>query len=77
MSDSCEVRPKGLKELLRSWYFWKAVLGLLIGGIAGFLYYHFVGCQSGTCAITGNPYSSIIFGGLMGLFIVARPCSTC
>ncbi len=77
MANSCEVKPKGLKALLKSWYFWKPFLGIVIGAIAGFLYYHFYGCQSGTCAITGNPFSSVIFGGLLGFFIVAKPCKTC
>lgn len=77
MENSCETKPKGLKALLKSWYFWKPFLGIVIGAIAGFLFYHFYGCQSGTCAITSNPFSSIAFGGLFGYFLIARPCSTC
>jgi hypothetical protein len=77
MVNSCETKPKGLKPLLKSWYFWKPFLGVIIGATAGFLYYHFYGCQSGTCAITSDPFMSIAFGGLFGYFIVARPCSTC
>ena len=76
MSNTCNTRPKGLKASLRSWNFWKLFLGILIGAIAGFLYYHFYGCQSGSCAITGT-CSSSIFGGLLGFFIVAKPCRTC
>ena len=37
----------------------KAILitgtGIIIGAVAGYLYYHFVGCSSGTCAITSKP----------------------
>ena len=79
MNNNCEIesKPKTLKELVKSSRFWKPATGLIIGGILGYLYYHFVGCASGTCAITGNPVSSIIFGGAMGLFIVSRPCSSC
>ena len=79
MDNSCEIKnkPKGLKALLKSWYFWKPFLGIVIGALAGFLYYHFVGCESGSCAITSNPVSSIIFGSLMGFFLIAKPCSTC
>lgn len=50
-------------------------MGIAIGGIIGFLYYYFIGCSSGSCAITSNPYVSIIWGGLMGLFIVKNPCA--
>jgi hypothetical protein len=48
----------------------KAILitgtGIIIGAIAGYLYYHFVGCSSGTCAITSKPFNSTLYGSLMG-----------
>ena len=79
MKESCETdnKPKTFKGLIKSSYFWKSALGVIIGGTAGFLYYHFAGCNSGSCGIASNPVSSIIVGGLMGLFIVSRPCKTC
>jgi len=42
------------------------LIGLVLGLIGGYLYYQFVGCQSGTCAITSNPINSTIYGGFMG-----------
>ncbi|WP_041620330.1 DUF6132 family protein [Paludibacter propionicigenes] len=45
------------------------IIGLLAGGAGGFLYYHFVGCASGTCPITSNPYISVIYGALMGYLL--------
>lgn len=79
MKETCEAdnKPKTFKELIRSSYFWKPASGVIIGGTLGFLYFYFVGCTSGTCAITSNPISSILFGGILGLFIVNRPCKTC
>jgi len=79
MKETCstESRPKNFKELIGSSYFWKPVSGVILGGIAGFIYYHFVGCASGSCAITSNPFSSVLFGSAMGLFIVNRPCKSC
>jgi hypothetical protein len=48
----------------------KAILitgtGIIIGAVAGYLYYHFVGCSSGTCAITSKPLNSTLYGSLMG-----------
>lgn len=41
----------------------------LVGGGAGFAYYYYIGCQSGTCAITGNPWISTAYGGVMGLLL--------
>ena len=42
------------------------IAGVVIGSIAGYLYYYFVGCASGTCAITSNPFNSTLYGALMG-----------
>ncbi|MBL0109676.1 MAG: hypothetical protein IPP42_01935 [Saprospiraceae bacterium] len=43
-----------------------AVLGVILGAIAGYSYFHFVGCTSGTCAITSSPLNSTLYGSLMG-----------
>ncbi len=39
---------------------------IAVGGALGYAYYHFIGCASGTCPITGNPYASTLYGGLVG-----------
>lgn len=41
-------------------------IGILIGGLGGFLYYYFIGCSSGTCAITSKPVNSTIYGMVLG-----------
>jgi len=46
------------------------IIGVIAGAIGGYLYYHFVGCVSGTCAITSKPLNSSLYGAMMGgLFI--------
>jgi len=42
------------------------IIGVPLGALAGFLYWKFVGCNSGSCAITSNPYNSTIYGAAMG-----------
>jgi len=42
------------------------ILGVFVGAVGGFLYYQFIGCASGTCAITSNPWNSTLYGSLMG-----------
>lgn len=39
---------------------------LALGALGGFAYYYFIGCASGACAITSNPYISTGYGALMG-----------
>lgn len=41
-------------------------VGVVIGAIAGYLYYFYVGCSSGTCSITSKPLNSTLYGALMG-----------
>lgn len=41
-------------------------IGVIVGLIAGYLYYQQIGCESGTCAITSKPLNSTLYGGLMG-----------
>jgi hypothetical protein len=48
-------------------------LGILIGGSLGFLYYFFIGCNTGTCPLTSNPYNSVMIGSVMGLVWVFSP----
>jgi len=42
---------------------------LVLGGAAGFAFYYFIGCNSGSCAITSNPYISTTYGMIMGLLL--------
>ena len=41
-------------------------IGITIGALAGYAYYFYVGCASGTCAITSKPLNSTLYGALMG-----------
>lgn len=42
------------------------IIGIFFGAIGGYLFYHFVGCASGTCAITSKPVNSTLYGAMMG-----------
>ncbi|MFC4685856.1 DUF6132 family protein [Epilithonimonas pallida] len=42
------------------------ITGMIVGAIAGYLYWKFVGCHSGSCAITSNPVNSTLYGSVMG-----------
>ena len=48
----------------------RAVSVALGGG--GFLCYKFVGCKTGACPLTGNPWISTLYGALIGWLMVSR-----
>jgi hypothetical protein len=41
-------------------------IGIAIGAVSGYLYYFYIGCASGTCAITSKPFNSTLYGAVMG-----------
>ncbi len=41
----------------------------LLGAGGGFLYYYFIGCASGTCPISSNPYISTLYGAGVGFLL--------
>jgi hypothetical protein len=42
------------------------IIGIVAGAIGGYLYFYFVGCASGICAITSKPINSTLYGAMMG-----------
>jgi hypothetical protein len=50
----------------------KIIIGVVAGGVFGYLLYRFIGCKTGTCVITRNPWSSILYGVLLGLLLGLR-----
>ena len=42
------------------------IIGSIVGAIGGYAYYHFIGCASGSCAITSKPLNSSLYGSFMG-----------
>ena len=54
----------GIKNFLSKYKL--TMIRIVAGAIGGYLYYHFIGCNSGTCAITSRPLNSTLYGALMG-----------
>ena len=52
------------------------MLGMMVGGTIGgvlrFLYYRLVGCSTGACPLTRNPYVSTLYGIALGILIGSR-----
>lgn len=46
-----------------------SLIGLVVGAIGGYVYYIEIGCNSGSCAITSNPFMSVIWGAAIGYLV--------
>lgn len=53
-----------MKEAIKKWL--KPILFTAGGALAGLAYYYFVGCSSGTCPLTSNPWTSMAYMGFVG-----------
>jgi hypothetical protein len=45
---------------------WLIIAGGITGAVGGYLYWYFIGCNSGTCPITSNPLNSTLYGIVLG-----------
>jgi Family of unknown function (DUF6132) len=50
----------------------RITIGVVAGGVLGFAYYKFVGCASGTCPLTSNPFISTLYGSVVGALIASN-----
>ena len=49
----------------------RVLIGSVIGAVLGFAWYRFIGCSSGTCPITSNPWISTLYGALIGFMLAS------
>ncbi len=47
----------------------RIVVGAVVGALVCLAYYKFVGCRTGTCPITSDPYASALFGVVLGAIL--------
>lgn len=65
-----QIKPvKFYKKRVFLFFTISSLAGLILGALGGYLYYRTVGCSTGACAITSNPYISTLWGGIMGYLI--------
>lgn len=47
----------------------KSIIGTVIGIVGGYIYYIKVGCNSGSCPITSNPWLTVLWGAAIGYLL--------
>lgn len=52
----------------------KRILPVVLGAAGGYAYYYFIGCASGACPISSNPYIITVYGGTIGALLI--PCAS-
>lgn len=56
-----------IKVLLKK--YWPVLLGVALGAVAGYLYWRYVGCTTGSCPITSSPIKKFFVGSCDGRII--------
>jgi hypothetical protein len=60
---------KSFKEKFITLFPILSIIGLIVGAAGGYIYYLKIGCVDGTCAITSNPWMSMLWGGILGYLL--------
>ena len=63
------TKPKELT--MKNWIIRNKLYGIggIVGAFAGFLYWKYIGCLTGSCAITSDPLTSTIYFALLGALL--------
>ena len=56
---------------MKTWVFNNKLyfIGAAVGAVAGYFYWRFVGCSSGTCAISSKPLNSTLYFAVLGALV--------
>ena len=49
----------------------RTLVGAIVGVGIGWAMYRFVGCRTGACPLTGNPYIAMLIWGVMGAIVAS------
>jgi hypothetical protein len=69
MTDQQNTDIPSAPEKKKAKFNFLPVIGAIVGAVAGYIYYLEIGCSSGSCAITSNPYFSMLWGAALGYLV--------
>lgn len=49
----------------------RIIVGAVVGGGLGFAYHKWVGCSTGACPLTANPFISTLYGLVLGALVAS------
>lgn len=49
----------------------RTLMGAVAGAAVGFAMYKFIGCRTGACPLTANPYVAMLIWGVMGALLAS------
>jgi hypothetical protein len=72
-----ELQPesKGIKGIFKSKQFRRTILGIVLGAIAGFVFFYFTEGLYMDSLAKNDVIQSLVFGGFFGLFVTNSPCA--
>lgn len=62
-------QSKNIFAKFKSFFSLFSLIGIILGIIGGYIYYIKIGCSSGSCPITSNPFMSMLWGGIIGYLV--------
>lgn len=69
MTEQQNTDIKSSPEKKKAKFNFLPVIGAVVGAVGGYIYYLEIGCTSGSCAITSNPYMSMLWGAAIGYLV--------
>ena len=69
LQETTEKKPKGWSAMPLAV---RMLIGAVAGGLFGLARYKFVGCRTGACPLTGNPYIATFIWAMIGVALAAK-----
>ncbi len=72
-----EFEPESgkIKRIIQSAHFKKSLIFIVIGALAGFLYFYLTEGRQMNVIASGDIIKSLLIGGFLGYFITNSPCT--
>jgi len=72
-----EIEPEkqGFSDWVKSTQVKKTLVAILIGAVAGFVYYYFSEGKNLDVMSSGDIFQNVFFGAFLGFFVTNSPCA--